>query len=107
MGKKIGHVIIFDDEKHPIKVWLDGRFFGSSDEVECLIWDSYKLKDKYDDLEFTYIHAGELFDDEKYYDDVYAFLTQCSYMDKTEQKLVIKKEWDTLYRYHKNQEWGE
>lgn len=98
--------IIYEHEKYGAKVFLDRKFFGSSDEVELLMWDTFKLQEKYSDIDFYYFRTEDIEDVEEYEKEhIIKFLRETSDLEKIEENLIKNKDWKNLYKYHKNQEW--
>lgn len=56
----VGKIITYNDLKHPVKIFLNGKFYGDTEEFETLIYDFFKL-DKYEDLLFDNIRVDEDF----------------------------------------------
>lgn len=97
-------IIIFDDENHANKIWIEGKLVGKSDNISYIIKNSVdiikQLNDDYEIIE-TYINIWNEFDieDESLIDYILDYFDNVNNMTEKEVELIQNKDWINLINY--------
>lgn len=108
-SENVADIIIFefsDKQKRPAKIWKNGNFWGSSDELELLIWDSFCLHNNYVDVSIDYIKEDDMdceIEEEKR-NHVIDWLKMSQNLDDKEISLLKRRDFGNIYQYHKRNE---